>query len=190
MRSPPAHVDKMQVVLWSPIDERHHAASDAQRNPANGFPSPSGLLICRESDASFFLFRSDADWSPFADTWHESCDAARAQAEFEFPEVATTWAGEGRPVADLARAPEPLRLSRLSWVGVWIALLSIAPFALLCLTDGLGLTGPSTGCGLVVVAVGGAATGALLWLAGIFVAPSQRMARSAGGNEERGPQVP
>jgi len=35
MRSSPAHIDGMQVVLWTPIDERHHVASDAKRNPAN-----------------------------------------------------------------------------------------------------------------------------------------------------------
>lgn len=180
----------MQVVLWSPIDERHHAAGDAQRNPANGFPRPSGLVICCESEASFFLFQCDADWSPVADTRHESCDAARAQAEFEFPEAATTWVGEGRPVAGLVRAPEPLRVSRLSSTGIWLALLSIAPFILLCAAEALGWTGPSTGCGFVAVAVGGGATGALLWLAGIFVAPSRGMTRSAGGHEERRPQVP
>lgn len=91
MRSAPAHVDGMQVVLWARIDERHHVASDARRYPGNGSPAPSGLLICRESDASFFLFHCDADWSTVADTWHMSCDAARAQAEFEFPDVAANW---------------------------------------------------------------------------------------------------
>lgn len=85
----------MQVVLWARIDERHHVGSDARRNSGNGSPAPSGLLICRESDASFFLFHCDDDWSPVADTWHMSCDAARVQAEFEFPEVAATWTSGG-----------------------------------------------------------------------------------------------
>lgn len=166
----------MQVVLWSPIDERHHAASDAQRNPANGFPAPSGLLICRESDASFFLFQCDADWSPVADTWHESCDAARAQAEFEFPNVAATWTSGASaslppppPAVGSARMPQTGRLSRLSRTGIWLALLSIAPFGLLCATDALGWTGPSTGCGLVALAAVGGPAGVLLWLVGVLV---------------------
>lgn len=106
----------MQVLLWSPIDERHHVASDARRNPANGLPAPSGLVICRESDASFFLFQCDADWSPVADTRHESCDAARAQAELEFPEVATTWAGGVGTGGIGSSAPRPTNLrSMLVW---------------------------------------------------------------------------
>lgn len=85
----------MQVVLWARIDERQCVGSDARRKFGNWSPAPSGLLICRESDASFFLFHCDVDWSPVADTWHMSCDAARAQAEAEFPRVAATWTSGG-----------------------------------------------------------------------------------------------
>lgn len=61
------------------------------------------------------------------------------------------------------------RLSRLSRTGIWLALFSIAPFGLLCATDALGWTGPSTGCGLVALAAVGGPAGVLLWLLGVLV---------------------
>jgi hypothetical protein len=177
----------MQVVLWSPIDERHHVAGNAKHDPANGLPAPSGLVICRESDASFFLFQCDADWSPVVDTRHESCDAARAQAEFEFPEAAATWASGAStslppspPAVGNARGQQTSRLSRLSWTGIWLALFSIAPFGLLGATDALGWTGPSTGCGLVALAAIGGPVGVLLWLVGLLVDNQSERDRSNG----------
>ncbi len=55
-----------------------------------GIPRLRLLAICRESDASFFLFFCDAAWRPIRDTWHEGLDEARAQADFEFTNLAFT----------------------------------------------------------------------------------------------------
>jgi hypothetical protein len=53
---------------------------------------PAGIAICRdEGESCFHLFYCDSSWRPVTDTWHETLDAARAQAEFEFAGVSTTW---------------------------------------------------------------------------------------------------
>jgi hypothetical protein len=92
--SAPSHIGGMQVALWSPLDDRHLATGKTRHLVATQqVRSPSGLAICRETAESFFLFLCDAAWQPIADTWHQSLDAARAQAEFEFTNLSSTWVG-------------------------------------------------------------------------------------------------
>lgn len=63
-------------------------------------------------------------------------------------------------------------MSNLSRTGILIVAVSLAPFAVLCATDAIGWTGPSTGCGFVVLAVAGGGLGTLLWLVGLIIAPN------------------
>ena len=54
--------------------------------------SMSGLAICRVQEAEeFFLFGCDADWNVVTDTWHQSLDEAKDQAEWEYEGVNQTW---------------------------------------------------------------------------------------------------
>ena len=71
-------------------------------------------------------------------------------------------------------------MSRMSIIGLLIIAVSIVPFALLCITDALGWTGPSTGCGFVALAVAGVPVGGFVWLVGMLVAP-----RQPGGTEDQ-----
>lgn len=90
----PGHIGGMQVVLWSVVDDRHRSTGKTRHLVATGsLPAPSGLAICRETAGSWFLFRCDAAWRPIADTWHQTQEAARAQAEFEFTNLSATWVG-------------------------------------------------------------------------------------------------
>lgn len=94
MESAPSHIGGMQVVLWSALDDRHQTTGKTRHLVATRqVHSPSGLAICSEAAESFFLFLCDAAWRPIADTWHESLDAARAQAEFEFTNLSSSWVG-------------------------------------------------------------------------------------------------
>lgn len=94
MLSAPSHIGGMQVVLWSPLDDRHQTTGKTRHMvTTRQVRTPCGLAICRETDESFFLFLCDAAWRPIADTWHEGLDAARAQAEFEFTNLSSTWVG-------------------------------------------------------------------------------------------------
>ena len=52
--------------------------------------SPALLVIEQKPDGAF-LFRFMADRCCVGDTWHESVDAARQQAVFEFDDRLATW---------------------------------------------------------------------------------------------------
>ena len=52
----------------------------------------TGLAICKYDDAEgFYLFSCDQNWNTLTDTFHESVEKAKAQAEFEYEGVGTTW---------------------------------------------------------------------------------------------------
>jgi hypothetical protein len=50
----------------------------------------NGLAIC-QGDHGFYLFGCDADWQSVTDTWHQTFDEAKGQAEFEYDGVSDTW---------------------------------------------------------------------------------------------------
>lgn len=93
MRPAPREMGDLEVVLYSPIDERHahsgectHIIGGAPWGPAQG------LAICRyKGDSSYYLFGCDSDWSDVTDTWHETLEDAMSQAEAEYPGVSRTW---------------------------------------------------------------------------------------------------
>jgi hypothetical protein len=52
----------------------------------------SGLAICQyANDDGFYLFYCDSDWSVFTDTYYDSIDDAKEQAEFEYENSLATW---------------------------------------------------------------------------------------------------
>jgi hypothetical protein len=53
-------------------------------------PVPAWVEISEEDDA-FYLFYFSADGSCLTDTWHQTVDAAKSQAEFEFRIAANEW---------------------------------------------------------------------------------------------------
>jgi hypothetical protein len=93
MNAPPALLDGFRVLSWTTLDASHAATGNARHNVAGiDLKTWSAFAICRESDAeSCYLFRCDPEWRVLTDTWHPSVSDARAQAEFEYSGVATTW---------------------------------------------------------------------------------------------------
>jgi hypothetical protein len=52
----------------------------------------AGLAICHQaSEGAFYLFGCDADWQSVTDTWHQTVEDAKHQAEFEYEGVNKTW---------------------------------------------------------------------------------------------------
>ena len=52
----------------------------------------AGLAICKyEEEAGFYLFGCDQNWHPITDTFHDSVDDAKSQAEVEYVGVSNTW---------------------------------------------------------------------------------------------------
>ena len=54
----------------------------------------AGLAICQyPDDPGYYLFRCDSDWQSITDTYHESIEEAKSQAEFEYVGIAAKWQG-------------------------------------------------------------------------------------------------
>lgn len=51
----------------------------------------AGLAICQyEGEDAFYLFGCDPEWRTVTDTWHQTLDGAKSQAEFEYEGVGKT----------------------------------------------------------------------------------------------------
>lgn len=52
----------------------------------------AGLAVCRYEDGGgFYLFYCDGEWNVVTDTYHESVEGAKNQAEFEYEGVGNAW---------------------------------------------------------------------------------------------------
>jgi hypothetical protein len=53
----------------------------------------AGLAICvyETGDEGFYLFYCDEEWRVVTDTWHETLEDAKSQAEFEYEGVNESW---------------------------------------------------------------------------------------------------
>jgi hypothetical protein len=52
----------------------------------------AGLAICQyQNDNAYYLFYCDECWNNLTDTWHQSLDDAKAQAQFEYKGTSKTW---------------------------------------------------------------------------------------------------
>jgi hypothetical protein len=64
--------------------------SEGKPVPVKTLPVPAWVEISEEEGA-FYLLHFDARGSCFADTWHQTLDEAKRQAEFEFGISAGEW---------------------------------------------------------------------------------------------------
>ncbi len=70
----------------SPTGNTTHSVAGETLGPC------SGLAICHYSDSSgFYLFYCDPCWNVVTDTWHQSLNNAKSQAEFEYSGIADKW---------------------------------------------------------------------------------------------------
>jgi hypothetical protein len=81
------------VVCYSPIDERHRFTGGCKQIVAGPLMCAiAGLAICQYGgEDAFYLFGCDPDWQTVTDTWHQTLDDAKHQAEFEYEGVSKTW---------------------------------------------------------------------------------------------------
>lgn len=89
----PKEVDGAKVVLYTPIDERHRHTGNCRQMVDGELVGPAArLAICQyETEDSFYLFGCDENWETIADTWHQTLEDAKQQAEFEYEGVSATW---------------------------------------------------------------------------------------------------
>jgi hypothetical protein len=93
MRAIPSTIGKLRVVCYTPLDSRHrHTGNTTQIVGGVVLGAAAGLAICiDEKSECFFLFGCDEQWTCLSDTWHETLEEAKEQAEFEYEGVSGTW---------------------------------------------------------------------------------------------------
>jgi hypothetical protein len=93
MKPPPLQIDGARVVAYTPIDDRHRPTGRTKQIVGGREVGPAaGLAICQyENDPAFYLFGCDVNWKGVTDTWHQSIEEARDQAEFEYEGSSQTW---------------------------------------------------------------------------------------------------
>jgi len=89
----PKEVGNAKVVLYTPIDKRHRHTGNCKQIVAGELMGvAAGLAICQyEGEDSFYLFGCDENWETVTDTWHQTLEDAKEQAEFEYEGVSETW---------------------------------------------------------------------------------------------------
>ena len=93
MRPCPSIVGGARVVCYTHIDERHIKTEHAVHlTKGREIEDPRGLAICQyDGEDAYFLFGCNEDWDSQCDTWHETLDDAKSQAEFEYAGTVQTW---------------------------------------------------------------------------------------------------
>ncbi len=81
------------MICYSPIDQRHRFTEACNQVAAGQLMGAmSGLAICQDAgEDGFYLFGCDSEWQAVTDTWHQTLDDAKHQAEFEYEGVNKTW---------------------------------------------------------------------------------------------------
>jgi hypothetical protein len=89
----PPRVGGARVVCFSPIDERHRPTGNTRQLVHGELLGPAaGIAIAQyDGEPAFYLFGCDDAWQARSDTWHQTLDEAKAQAEFEYLGVTSTW---------------------------------------------------------------------------------------------------
>lgn len=99
MEPAPHKIGITEVIFFATIDKRsvwtgntRHIVDSVTQGPA------AGLAICQcKNEDGYYLFGCDSNWDPVTDTWHETIEKAKSQAEFEYAGVSQTWQSHAPP---------------------------------------------------------------------------------------------
>ncbi len=93
MRPIPDTVGGATVICYTPIDARHRHTGNTKQIVGGVLLGPAkGLAVCQyEGESAFYLFGCDEEWNSLSDTWHETLEDAKEQAEFEYEGTKETW---------------------------------------------------------------------------------------------------
>ena len=72
------------VNLAIPTGNTEHFVQGRLQGPAYA------LVIC-QSNNGYYLFYCDDKWNVFADTWHETIEDAKDQADYEYSGINSNW---------------------------------------------------------------------------------------------------
>ncbi len=81
------------TLLYTVIDDRHAKTGNTKHIVGGQLVEKiNGLAICRyDNDPGYYLFGCNNNWDSITDTYHDSIDDAKEQAEFEYTNTLGTW---------------------------------------------------------------------------------------------------
>jgi hypothetical protein len=93
MKSAPHTIGGALVICYSPIDTRHRFTGNTRKIVGGTLMGAmAGLAICQyPGETEYYLFGCDGEWQAITDSWHQTLDEARRQAEFEYEGAAKSW---------------------------------------------------------------------------------------------------
>ncbi|HEU5011424.1 MAG TPA: hypothetical protein VFT66_02695 [Roseiflexaceae bacterium] len=93
MKLAPKQIGGAEVICFAIIDSRTYPTDKCKHVVGGVLQGPaSGLAICQyEGESSFYLFGCDQNWQSITDTWHETFEDAKNQAEIEYTGVSKAW---------------------------------------------------------------------------------------------------
>jgi hypothetical protein len=105
MKACPPKIYDAPVVAWAIVSAGIQPTGNTVHHVNGHLIGPvAGLAICQSTDGrGFYLFYCDSAWHELTDTWHQSLDDAKGQAEFEYLGIESHW----RYLAEPAPLPDP-----------------------------------------------------------------------------------
>lgn len=93
IREAPTVVGGAATVVYVRIGEGHRPTGGCRHSVGGRELGPvAGLAIGQYArDSGYYLFYCDADWNTLTDTYHDTLDDAKDQAEFEYEGVGASW---------------------------------------------------------------------------------------------------
>jgi hypothetical protein len=92
MTMPPHELDGAIVVYFAAIDGCRHTGRCKHLVGGSLVQPASAVAICRYRETEgYYLFGCDSCWHVVTDTWHETIEKAKEQAEFEYEGVSKNW---------------------------------------------------------------------------------------------------
>jgi hypothetical protein len=89
----PNKINGATISLFTPIDSRHIKTGNTNHFSGGQLITDiSALAICKYDDTDgYYLFYCDENWTVLNDTFHDTLELAKGQAEFEFKNSISTW---------------------------------------------------------------------------------------------------
>jgi hypothetical protein len=93
MNPPPKQLGGANVICYAVITSEIKPTGGCRQIVAGVLQGPaSALAICQyDGENNFYLFGCDENWQDVTDTWHETLEDAKHQAEFEYTGVSNAW---------------------------------------------------------------------------------------------------
>jgi hypothetical protein len=89
----PDKIDGAKVILYAHVGSGHVPTGKVRNMVEGKAAGPvNALAICQYGNSNeYYLFGCDVDWRTITDTCHETIEAAKQQAEFEYEKISGAW---------------------------------------------------------------------------------------------------